>query len=296
MSRRMNDHLRAWVLTILRLTLWDHLLVNMSIGTPACDLVSAHRSDCLASGWLRIRQTWCKAPFCAAGFGSDDLPEVLSSILPDCRGLQKVAMDKVAISRSVELVSKSLRDADCVRWISTSVFHARGCSAKYPFLVMLASELGRELVVGGDIAAAAFWLGLADSTWEEMNGMPYYARFGWKSLHELNFNEDYYPGAFPSPIWKRGLENSTLVPLAVALEIMYPVIRRELDSILSQPGLFDELHFEHVNAEGQVDLTTRWKRIGAVLRSPIHVKSLSGSLPPVLWHRKRADSCRVGQS
>eukprot|EP00971_Amphidinium_carterae_P249659 4955363-Amphidinium_carterae.1 len=117
---------------------------------------------------------------------------------------------------------------------------------------------------------------------QAMMTIPYFSRFQWSSPYDMNLNSELYPS--PGPVW-----NAEDVPMAEWLETHYGTFReecislydnactplpcptlsrdlsrmwryeraikslclKELDAVLSVPGLFARLHHLERNAEGQ---------------------------------------------
>ena len=121
------------------------------------------------------------------------------------------------------------------------------CSARWPFAVLMYSELGREFASRYLTDQAAVILEKAVAAFDEMKRLPYYAPFThWHGPYDINFNQEWFPGVTPSgPVWDKAL-----VPLAQVLEANTDIMVAELGSIVER-GLFDQLHFHGIRAEGR---------------------------------------------
>jgi len=160
-------------------------------------------------------------------------------------------MDTESVYDAAELLALSIRHSGCASpEISAELFFQRMCNARWPYIVMIYAELGRELASRYLTDLAAPVLERAVAAFDEMMRLPYYAsRTHWTSPYDINFNEEWYPRVSPDspggPVW-----DSSEIPLARLFEENFETIAAELNGIVER-GLFDRLHFDGIRAEGQ---------------------------------------------
>mmetsp|Transcript_9010 Transcript_9010/g.28065 ORF Transcript_9010/g.28065 Transcript_9010/m.28065 type:complete len:992 (+) Transcript_9010:105-3080(+) len=162
--------------------------------------------------------------------------------------LGEAEMDVESIEDAANLMYASIQFSGCDRPdLSPEAFFQRLCSARWPYVVLLYSELGREFASRYLTEHAATTLERALAAFDQMKRLPYYAPWAhWQGPYDMNFNEEWFSGMSPSgPVWDK-----SLVPLAKFLEDGFQTFAGELDSLLDR-GLFDDLHFEGMRAEGQ---------------------------------------------
>eukprot|EP00421_Protoceratium_reticulatum_P028467 CAMPEP_0168478138 /NCGR_PEP_ID=MMETSP0228-20121227/62785_1 /TAXON_ID=133427 /ORGANISM="Protoceratium reticulatum, Strain CCCM 535 (=CCMP 1889)" /LENGTH=245 /DNA_ID=CAMNT_0008494353 /DNA_START=36 /DNA_END=770 /DNA_ORIENTATION=- len=135
-------------------------------------------------------------------------------------------MDVASIEDAANLMYASISFSGCDRPdLTPEAFFQRMCSARWPYAVMLYSELGREFASRYLTEQAANILERALAVFDQMKGLPYYAPWAhWQSPYDINFNEEWFPGTAPAgPVWDR-----SLVPLAAFLEEHFSVLSAEL--------------------------------------------------------------------
>lgn len=158
-------------------------------------------------------------------------------------------MDVDSIRDASELMALSIQFSQCDRAdLSVEVFFQRMCHARWPYAVLLFSELGREFASRYLTEQAADTLERAVATFDAMKRLPYYSRIStWQGPYDVNFNEEWFPGAAAvGPVWDKAS-----VPLAQFLENNFEMLRSELLPLAEDAGRFDELAFENSRVEGQ---------------------------------------------
>ncbi|CAL1166241.1 unnamed protein product, partial [Cladocopium goreaui] len=164
----------------------------------------------------------------------------------------------------------SIQFSQCDRSeLPMEVFFQRMCHVRWPYAVLLFSELGREFASRYLTEEAANTLERALATFDAMKLLPYYSQMSWQNAYDVNFNEEWSPGsANIGPVWDKSIAAGLMpvagggqgereVPLAQLLESKFPSLRNELQMLQSDPGLFDELSFEHSKVEASpCDLTS----------------------------------------
>jgi len=155
--------------------------------------------------------------------------------------------------RAAELTYASLAHSGCNNpGLSMTEFFIRQCPMRWRYVMMLAVEVGRHLVVQRrDMVQGGILLRQVSQCFEEMQQMPHFRAMGPVRVpHEVNFNADYFPAAVvrQGPVWRNYLQD---VPIAAFLEANYPTIRGELDAILADKGTFRGLDEQTRNAETQ---------------------------------------------
>eukprot|EP00931_Biecheleriopsis_adriatica_P046793 TRINITY_DN26915_c0_g1_i1.p1 TRINITY_DN26915_c0_g1~~TRINITY_DN26915_c0_g1_i1.p1 ORF type:complete len:1034 (-),score=207.37 TRINITY_DN26915_c0_g1_i1:27-2711(-) len=157
-------------------------------------------------------------------------------------------MDVEQVNDAAELMTLSIQFSQCdQRQLSLEAFMQRMCHARWPYAVLLYSELGREFASRYLTEQAADILEKAVATFDAMKQLPYYAPLSsWQGPYDINFNEEWFAGAAArGPVWDKAS-----VPLAQLLEANFETIRSELGALVDR-GLFDELSFEGSRVEGQ---------------------------------------------
>lgn len=157
-------------------------------------------------------------------------------------------VDVQSVWEAAELLMLSIQFSQCDRSeLPMEVFFQRMCHVRWPYAVLLFSELGREFASRYLTEEAANTLERALATFDAMKLLPYYSQMSWQNAYDVNFNEEWSPGsANIGPVWDK-----SIVPLAQLLESKFPSLQNELQMLQSDPGLFDELSFEHSKVEGQ---------------------------------------------
>lgn len=157
-------------------------------------------------------------------------------------------MNLDSVEDAANLMYLSIQFNGChLRDLPMDVFVQRMCNSRWPYTVLMYSELGREFASRYLTDQAATILERAVAAFDEMKRLPYYAsRLHWQGPYDINFNEEWFPGVMPwGPVW-----NKDLVPFAQFLENNFATLSSELGAIVEQ-GLFDRLHFQGFRAEGQ---------------------------------------------
>eukprot|EP00928_Gymnodinium_smaydae_P062398 TRINITY_DN46275_c0_g1_i1.p1 TRINITY_DN46275_c0_g1~~TRINITY_DN46275_c0_g1_i1.p1 ORF type:complete len:900 (-),score=220.08 TRINITY_DN46275_c0_g1_i1:126-2825(-) len=126
-------------------------------------------------------------------------------------------------------------------------FMQRMCAVRWPYMVMLYSELGRDFAGRYLTEQAATALERAVGAFDAMKRLPYYASLThWQSPYDINFNEAWFPGAKShGAVWDKNL-----VPLAAALEGAHEGIAAELAAMV-QSGAFEKLAKNSWRGEGK---------------------------------------------
>eukprot|EP00397_Hematodinium_sp_SG-2012_P021287 GEMP01021981.1.p1 GENE.GEMP01021981.1~~GEMP01021981.1.p1 ORF type:complete len:810 (+),score=149.30 GEMP01021981.1:73-2430(+) len=157
-------------------------------------------------------------------------------------------MDIAAQSEGAALLMDSLAYAKCLDEKDNYVFMMRGCHTRFPYLILMFTELGREFAIDHDMMNSLQAYSNALHTFEAMKKLPYYIKRRWKMPLDVNFNSDVFPQMFPNqPIWR-----TDEVPIAQWLERNFAVILKSFAKAFdNHPELFDALHYENINAEGQ---------------------------------------------
>jgi diketogulonate reductase-like aldo/keto reductase len=158
-------------------------------------------------------------------------------------------MDTENVEDAANLMYLSIQFSGCDRHdLTPDDFYQRMCSARWPYTVLMYSELGREFAGRYLTDQAANILEKAVAAFDAMKRLPYYSPLAhWQGPYDINFNEEWFPGVQPSgPIWDKAL-----VPLAQVLEANLETIASELSSSIIDRGLVDQLHFGGVRGEGQ---------------------------------------------
>ncbi|CAK8988304.1 unnamed protein product [Durusdinium trenchii] len=156
-------------------------------------------------------------------------------------------MDVQSVWEAAELLWLSIQFSQCDRpELPMEVFFQRMCHVRWPYAVLLFSELGREFASRYLTEEAANTLERAISSFDAMKRLPYYSQTSWQSPYDMNFNEEWFPSTTTGPVWDK-----SMVPLAQLVEANFHVFRTELESLSEDQGLFDELSFEHSRVEGQ---------------------------------------------
>lgn len=122
------------------------------------------------------------------------------------------------------------------------------CHLRWRYLIMLAAESGRHLVLQKwDFTSGAQVMRELSAYFSEMHRVPHQTVF--QSPYDVNFNFDYYPAVTmqQGPVWQNPLQD---VPIASFLEANYLTIRGELEGILNADK-FTSLDAETRNAETQ---------------------------------------------
>ncbi|CAJ1427449.1 unnamed protein product, partial [Effrenium voratum] len=152
-------------------------------------------------------------------------------------------MDVHSVREAAELLGLSIQFSQCDRPdLPSEVFFQRMCHARWPYAILLFSELGREFASRYLTEEAADTLERAVATFETMKRLPYYANGPWQSPYDVNFNEEFFPAAAHGPVWEKAQ-----VPLA---ELLGSLPLEELRQLGEDP-VFDALSFEHSRLEGQ---------------------------------------------
>lgn len=178
-------------------------------------------------------------------------------------------------------------------------FFVKQCHLRWRYLMMLAGEVGRHLIIHRrDVADSARILGELKNFFSELKTLPNSGLLFGESPYEVNFNVDYYPAAVArqGPIWKHPLRD---LPIAAFLEEHYPTIKAELLSILAAEGRFNALDSETRNAETQFGprgddwLTAYMYRKGEAIES---VCAWAPKTCALLSTRPEIAACRNGGS
>eukprot|EP00929_Paragymnodinium_shiwhaense_P080800 TRINITY_DN42160_c0_g1_i1.p1 TRINITY_DN42160_c0_g1~~TRINITY_DN42160_c0_g1_i1.p1 ORF type:complete len:894 (+),score=175.24 TRINITY_DN42160_c0_g1_i1:65-2746(+) len=157
-------------------------------------------------------------------------------------------MNMPGVEDAANLMYGSIHFSGCDRSdLPMEVFLQRLCSVRWPYAVMMYSELGRELAGRYLTEPAAAALERAVAVFDEMKRLPYYAQLHhWQSPYDINFNEAWFPGAAQrGPLWDK-----SLVPLAAALESNAGAIAAELGRLL-ESGVFEKFARADRRAEGR---------------------------------------------
>lgn len=154
--------------------------------------------------------------------------------------------------RAAELMYVAVQHAHCNDpSLPPMDFFIQQCHLRWRYLVMLAGEVGRHMVLHRrDVGLAAQMLRRLQGFFQELRKIPHAGLLHGISPHEVNFNVDYYPAAVMrhGPVWKDPVRD---LPLAGFLESHYPTIRGELDAILAAGDTFRQLDEQTRNAETQ---------------------------------------------
>lgn len=129
-------------------------------------------------------------------------------------------------------------------------FFIQQCHLRWRYLLMLAGEVGRNLVLQRrDLLSGGKVLHRLRDFFREMKQLPNSGLLHGVMPHEVNFNCDYYPGsvARQGPVWRNALQD---LPVAAFLEAHYPTIRGEMDAMLAS-DVFRSLDEQTRNAETQ---------------------------------------------
>lgn len=159
-----------------------------------------------------------------------------------------VQMDVESAADVANLLYASIQFSGCNRAdLSPEAFLQQMCAIRWPFAIMVFSELGRDFATRYRSEEAAGALEAAVVVFGEMQRLPHYAPLvHWKAPYDINFNEAWFPGASPrTPLWEKAR-----VPLVLALESAYDTIAGELGSLVER-GLLEHLHHWSRRAEGQ---------------------------------------------
>lgn len=159
-------------------------------------------------------------------------------------------MDVVSVEDAADLMYASIQFSGCNKPdLTADAFYQRMCSARWPYVVLMYSELGREFATRYLTEQAATILEKAIAAFEEMKRLPHYApRTHWQSPYDINFNEEWFPGvalAGIGPVW-----NKDSVPLAQFLELNFQTFSDELGALVER-GQMEALHIQGMRAEGQ---------------------------------------------
>lgn len=121
------------------------------------------------------------------------------------------------------------------------------CQQKVGMLLLLLVEIGAAASADLDLFTAAQALTTATATFAALKKVPYHnelSDLGWRGPSDLALNDELYPRTF-GPVWPR-----EALPFAGFLEEHFEVFKADLESILSQDGLFEHLRQLERNAEG----------------------------------------------
>ena len=157
----------------------------------------------------------------------------------------------VAGYHAAGLMYLAVRHARCHEpALSAMDFYVLQCHLRWRYLLMLAAETGRHLVLSRQIRHGSQLLSQVRGYFREMRRLPNVELLYGLSTHEVNFNMDYFPAATTKfgPVWH---EPAKVLPVAAVLEANYEVIRSELDRILQQGTTFENLDTKTRNAETQ---------------------------------------------
>lgn len=157
-------------------------------------------------------------------------------------------MDVESVEDAANLMYMSIQFSECNNpAMPIEMFLQRMCNARWPFTVMLLSELGREYAMRYLTDQAANILEGAVAAFDEMKRLPYYAGLThWHGPYDINFNEELFTGVQPgNPLW-----DAASLPIAQLLQGHAQEIAQELGAMVEQ-GLLDKLHFEEIRAEGR---------------------------------------------
>lgn len=153
---------------------------------------------------------------------------------------------------AAQLMHVSVRHARCAdATLPHMEFFIQQCHLRWRYLLMLAGEVGRHLILQQrDVQSAARILRELQGYFDEMRRLPAAGLLHGALPHEVNFNADYYPAATArqGPVWQNPLQD---LPVASFLEANYPTIRKELEGIIASEGAFEALDSETRNAETQ---------------------------------------------
>eukprot|EP00927_Polykrikos_kofoidii_P038580 TRINITY_DN32994_c0_g1_i1.p1 TRINITY_DN32994_c0_g1~~TRINITY_DN32994_c0_g1_i1.p1 ORF type:complete len:903 (+),score=121.79 TRINITY_DN32994_c0_g1_i1:160-2709(+) len=157
-------------------------------------------------------------------------------------------MDFAGVEDAANLMYASIQFSSCNRAdLPLESFVQHMCTVRWPYVVMLYSELGREFATQYMTEEAATALEKALVAFDEMKRLPYYATLKhWQNPYDINFNEEWFPRVQPSgPVWDK-----SRIPLAGFLESNLDLIASELDVVM-QRAAFEQVHFESLRAEAE---------------------------------------------
>jgi len=99
-------------------------------------------------------------------------------------------MDTDGVDDAGNLMYNSIQFSGCNRHdLSSEAFQQRMCSARWPYTVLLFSELGREFASRYLTDQAATALEKAVAAFDEMKRLPHYAHLvHWQGPYDINFN------------------------------------------------------------------------------------------------------------
>jgi len=173
--------------------------------------------------------------------------------VPRSTGVAEMDVDAIVIA--ADMFNRSIAFSRCIHDapLTPPEFLQRGCHPKLPYATMINIKLGEEFARRREVRRALDHFNRASEVFRAMQAAPFFAGRSWLSIYDVNFNSDHYPATthMSGPVWLASGDQKTGFPLAEFLESNFRVIQEELDTILSTDGLFDQLHFANINAEGQ---------------------------------------------
>lgn len=153
--------------------------------------------------------------------------------------------------QAAELMYLAVRHARCNDPSLPHIdFYIQQCHLRWRYLLMLAGEVGRNLVLNRrDLLSGVRVMLRLRGFFQELRQLPNSGLLHGEIPHEVNFNGDYYPGAVArqGPVWQDPMRD---LPVAAFLEANYHTIRGELDAILASDA-FGGLDAITRNAETQ---------------------------------------------
>eukprot|EP00929_Paragymnodinium_shiwhaense_P058965 TRINITY_DN2951_c0_g1_i4.p1 TRINITY_DN2951_c0_g1~~TRINITY_DN2951_c0_g1_i4.p1 ORF type:complete len:501 (+),score=88.64 TRINITY_DN2951_c0_g1_i4:217-1503(+) len=168
------------------------------------------------------------------------------------QGPHTTEVNTEAAYQAATLMHTGAQHAGCYdRRVNGFDFFVRQCHMRFRYIMLLAGETGRYLVLQRrDLAAGAKVMTMLQGYFQEMQRLPNAEFVSASSPYNVNFNVDYFPAAVArhGPVW----QNPTVdLPLAKFLEDNYPVFRAELDAVLANGNTFLEMDEKTRNAETQ---------------------------------------------
>ena len=205
----------------------------------------------------------------------------------------------VAGYHAAELMYLAVRHARCHEpTLSTMDFYVLQCHLRWRYLLMLAGETGRYLVLQSrSLRHGSQMLSQARSWFREMRKQPNAELLYGLSTHEVNFNMDYYPAATMrfGPVWHDPVK---VLPVASVLEANYAIIRSELEGIL-RTGTFENFDQQTRNAETQFGPRGDDWLTAYLFRKGEPIKEVCAQAPrtcQILQQRPEIGNCKMGGS
>mmetsp|Transcript_41492 Transcript_41492/g.90339 ORF Transcript_41492/g.90339 Transcript_41492/m.90339 type:complete len:443 (+) Transcript_41492:39-1367(+) len=158
---------------------------------------------------------------------------------------------------AMKLFRKSIAAQQCdSQVLDDNMFVYRQCNVRWRYLMMIATEVSRELArkrPGASLTAQV--IQESDEYFQTLRQLPFFKPHDLYTPYDTSFNEDFFPQGMArwGPIWVPNRMPAEKVGVAKFMEEHYPVFKEELLGLLQveNGAVFSRLFWENQNAETQ---------------------------------------------